>query len=377
MRNETRASHPLDSAGLALLSVEETIALIERATPANARAEVERLSQAAAANRRLRPAFVYERAPDLGALRRGLETLARDVSGQGRLGALYAARAEELELEARMVEHVGTPSFQPLAARRFREPSVALSPRVNAFVEVALAGTAPAVDELRETRASDDERSPASLVSQLRRRAAELALSIRVEIRPRQLATAATGWGVVGVRPGVLLSADTTSRIALHELLGHALPRARSVHAPFTLLRSGTHGSIEHEEGRAVLVEARAGFLGKARRRELALRHVAALAVRRGANFDETVRELVPRGAEARRAIEIAARVHRGGGLAREVVYLPAYFEVTDAFAREPGLERWFERGRVGLDAARELVLVTAASEPRRAYSSNSTNTGV
>src|SRR5688572_29139035 len=121
-----RASDPFDSAGLALLSVEETIALIERAIPLNARAEVERLSTANVMNRRLRPAFAYERAPNLGALRSGLETLARDVGGQGRLGALYAARAEELELEARMVEHVGTPSFQLLASRRFREPSLAV-----------------------------------------------------------------------------------------------------------------------------------------------------------------------------------------------------------------------------------------------------------
>ena len=376
MRSEPRASDPFAATGLTLLSVEETIALVERSTPSNARAEVERLSREKAMNRRLRPAFVYERAPELSALRGGLETLAREVSGQGRLGALYTARAEELELEARMIEHLGTAEFLPLAGRRFREPSLEVLPRVNAFIDDALGGTAPATDRFRETHASDDERSPASLVSQLRRRAAELALSVRVEVRPRQLATAATGRGVVGVRPGVLLSADTTSRIALHELLAHALPRARSVHAPLTLLRSGTHGSMEHEEGRAVLVEARAGYLGKARRRELALRHVAALAARRGADFDETVRELVERGAEDRRAIEIAVRVHRGGGLAREIVYLPAYFEVTDAFAREPGLERWFERGRVGVDAARELVLLATMTEPRSSYSSNSMNTG-
>jgi hypothetical protein len=376
MRSEPRASDPFAATGLALLSVEETIALVERATPSNARAEVQRLSSEKAMNRRLRPAFDYERAPDLSALRGGLETLARELSGQGRLGALYAARAEELELEARMIEHLGTADFLPLAARRFREPSLEVSARVNAFIDDALAGTPPATDTFRETNASDDELSAASLVSQLRRRAAELALSIRVEIRPRQLATAATGRGVVGVRPGVLLSADTTSRIVIHELLAHALPRARSAHAPLTLLRSGSHGSMEHEEGRAVLVEARAGYLGKARRRELALRHVAALAVRRGADFDETVRELALRGAEVHRAIEIAVRVHRGGGLAREVVYLPAYFEVTDAFAREPGLERWFERGRVGVDAARELALLAAATEPRPSYSSNSMNTG-
>ena len=79
---------------------------------------------------------------------------------------------------------------------------------------------------------------------------------------------------------------------------------------------------------------------------------------------------------EARSAIETAVRVHRGGGLAREIAYLPAYFEVSDAFAREPGLERWFECGRVGLEAARELAQLREPGESRSSYSSNSMNTG-
>jgi hypothetical protein len=355
MRLEPRPSHVLDSLGLALLRAEETIALVERSTPGNGRSEVERLLEDLERGRRLRPAFVYDGVPDLGALRRGLERLAREAAGHGRIGALYQARAEELELEACLAEHVGTVGFRALAGRRFCEPRRELEPELQSFLEEALAVSVPCAAELH---ASDDRGSPASLVTQLRRRAAELALSIRVEIRARQLATAATGHGVVGVRPGVLLSAEDGARIAVHELLAHALPRARSVHAPFTLLRAGTAGSVEFEEGRALLVESRAGHLGPGRRRELALRHVAALGVRHGAAFEETVRELVLREMDARRAIDLAARVHRGGGLAREIAYLPAYLEVRATFDREPDLERWFERGRVGLDAARELALL-------------------
>jgi hypothetical protein len=309
-------------------------------------------------------------------LRRGLERIARASLAWGPIGALHAARAEELELEALLAERIGGPGFAELAARRFRAPLGALEEHVSAFVERALGQAAPTQESFGSRYRSDDSDSPSSLVRKVSRLARELGVSLRIETRPDQLAIAATGHGVVAVRPGVLLSADAASRIALHEIVGHALPRMRSRHAPWSLLRAGTAGSVEAEEGRALLVEARAGHLDQGRKRELSFRHLAALGVRRGAELDETFRELVVRGADAAEAVEIAVRVHRGGGLGREVVYLPAYLEVRRAFEREPALERWFERGRVGLGAAKILAALENPSDRRVPHSSNSMNTG-
>jgi hypothetical protein len=371
----TGSPHPLDAAGLVLVRAEEASAFVARATPKNARSEIRRLGALVARHGGLRPAFEYGPLPDLSQVRRGLERVARASLEYGRIGRLYAARAEELELEVRLAENVGRPGFAELAARRFRAPLGALHQRSLDFVERAL-GASPPPSESRGTKErSDDLTSPASLVNKVARLARELGLSIRVETRPDQLAVAATGHGLVAVRPGVPLSADTASRIALHEVVGHALPRMRSRHAPLTLFRAGTAGSVEAEEGRALLIERRAGHLDWARRRELAFRHLAALSVRRGADFDETFRELVARGAQGPEAIEIAVRVHRGGGLGREIVYLPAYHEVRRAFEREPGLERWFERGRVGLDAAK-VFAEPDVRDLSRLQSSNSMNSG-
>jgi hypothetical protein len=385
MRRDS-ASDVLTLAGKALLRAEEAIALVARATPKNARSELHRLAALAPRRARLRPAFAYERVPELGRLRRELEGIALSVAAHGPLGALHAARAEELELEARLAERVATPGFAALAAARFRAPLGEQHARVLAFVDAALAEPRAAADGTKLHR-SDDRDDPRSLVRQLARHATELGLRVRIETRPGQLAVAATGHGLVAIRPGVALSAAAGARITLHELLAHALPRAQSLYAPISLLRAGTAGSIEGEEGRALVVEARAGRLDGARRRELALRHLAALSVRGGADFEETHRELVRRGAEVEEAVEIAVRVQRGGGLAREVVYLPAHDEVSDAFRADPELERWFESGRVGLSAARELA-VLARGEPRAnavetsngarpAYSPHSMNTGV
>ena len=367
--------HPLDSAAMSLLSAEERIALGARATPLEFHAEIERLVALSERRARLRPAFRYAPAPDLGSVRRALAAVVQSAPAFGRLGRLVARRAEELELEARLAERVGSPGFATLANERFRAPTGSLEERVASFVAAAFAAHAPDQGVVALT-ASDDALSPASLLNRLVRRAAELALPIRIEVRKQQLAVAATGRGIVAIRPNVMLTAASVERIASHELLAHALPRLRSERASFALLRAGTAGSVEAEEGRAVLVEERTGTLDVARRRELALRHVAAVALRSGAEFHDTVSELVARGAGQRAAIEIAVRVHRGGGLGRELVYLPAYCEVRAAFAREPELERWFDRGRVGIEAARELHANGDGYGASADYSSNSTSTG-
>jgi hypothetical protein len=79
------------------------------------------------------------------------------------------------------------------------------------------------------------------------------------------------------------------------------------------------------------------------------------MAVRAGASFIETVDRLRAVGARLRDALQIAARCHRGGGLAREIVYLTALQRVEAAFEVDPRLEPWLERGRIGLDAAARM----------------------
>src|SRR6185436_18238664 len=105
-------------------------------------------------------------------------------------------------------------------------------------------------------------------------------------------------------------------------------PRARAARAPLAIFAVGTARGIDDQEGRAIAIEEKAGFLDKARKFELGCRHIAARATLEGANFAEVVAALRARGATLEAALRIAARVQRGsngvGGLAREVVYLPA-----------------------------------------------------
>jgi hypothetical protein len=346
-----------------LAGAEERIDLMARLAPRDVDHEVARLTLAFERGERSAVTWQRREAPVLAPTRRALEAVQRAASELGPLGHLYAERAAELGSEARLVEALGTPRFRALAAERFPEPSASLARQCDDFASAALSLPEPAGDALHR---SDDEADPASLVALLGRRARELGLGIEVRVSRAQLAT---GDGLVVVRAGVLLRAATAQRIATHELLAHALPRARARYASSPIFRAGTAGAADHEEGRAVLIEKRAGLLDTERQRELAWRHRAALGVRRGAEPHDTIASLLGDGAPLARAVELALRVHRGGGLGRELVYLPSFFEVERALAEEPALERWFERGRVGLAAARALSRTPPAPECDRTAS--------
>jgi hypothetical protein len=368
----------LDEAARTLGRLETRVRLVGRASPPDVRRETARFAAEFSRGGGLALGAARGAPVELGQTRRALSDLAELTAPLGELGRLHAARAAELELEARMVEALGTPALAPLAARRFPAPSGELALRCRRFVEAALA--APLGDPPRLHR-SDDHADPASLVARLALRARELGLPVRIEVRKDQVATAATGHGVVRVRPGVLLSADAAERVALHELVAHALPRARAAHAPWALASVGTATACDDEEGRALVIEARSRWFDVERRRALAFRHVAALGVREGASPRDTMTELTRLDVTLELASELTLRVHRGGGLGRELAYLPRYFALRDAFAVEPRLERWFERGRLDLATARRLEageLPWASGRPlaASAVQPNSTNTG-
>ena len=125
-------------------------------------------------------------------------------------------------------------------------------------------------------------------------------------------------------------------RTVLHEIAGHALPRARAATAPLGIFAFGTARGIDDQEGRALLIERAAGFLDGSRRRELGLRHLGARATLEGATFVDVVELLLGQRAPIGSAVRIASRVQRGGpgagGLAREIIYIPSLLRVEDSF---------------------------------------------
>jgi hypothetical protein len=166
---------------------------------------------------------------------------------------------------------------------------------------------------------------------------------------------AAVAKGVVRVRAGARLTEKVARRIALHEVEGHVRPRVNGQQLG-GVFSAGSARASQDEEGRAILLEERAGLLDSERRRELGRRYLAVESLRGGAGFWDTVTLLGQRGATLPAAIELSSRVYRGGGLGRESIYLVGYQRVAAALAKHPELEQVLRSGRVTLEAAEALL---------------------
>jgi hypothetical protein len=332
---------------------ERLVALLDRCRPINAERETERVIEALENGRPVVPDYRYSPAPDLSEVLSPLESVAESAASAGPLGALYAARALELAREARLVGALGSTTFLERARERFPVDRGVHGHRADARASSWVELPAPPNADLV---VSDDDRDSRSLVSTIRALVGSMRLPIRVVTASDLACAAAAGDGFILVQRGIRQRPESARRIALHEVLGHAAPRLRARSEPLGLFAVGTAQGSEDEEGRALLVEERHALFDAERRRELGIRHLAAIAVRDGADWVETVRLAMRCGFSARESVRVAARVLRGGGLAREVIYLPARERVRTAFDGDPDLERWLERGRIGVGAAKTLA---------------------
>jgi hypothetical protein len=338
-----------------LKQIETSIALLDRVRPLNLTSEQDRLTRAFLAGQRAVPDFQYAPRAALTDARKELAELAAALGTHDTEQRLLAQRAQELELEAALAEHVAEPGFAELARQRFplpEEPSLARK-LAEQFLTAQPSGNSPEIGDILHD--SSDARDPKSLWSELSRRLEVERFAVRIEVVVGLVSLAAVADGVVRVRAGARLSEREARRIALHEVEGHVRPRVAGQLLGGVFL-AGAPRASEDEEGRAILLEERAGLLDAARRKELARRYLAAESLRGGAEFWDTVTLLGQRGATLPDAIELAGRVHRGGGLGRELIYLTGYQRVATALGRRPELEQVMASGRVTLDAAEALL---------------------
>ena len=332
---------------------ERAVALLARVQPLNARRERERLQAAWQGERRLAPRFSYSAVPDMQGVRDALEKLMLRADSADPISQLYAERAAELTLESRIVEAVGRPEFRRLASRRFISNCGALQ-EADAL-SLRWAGQGPASPSSSESVCTDDDTQPNSLISLLRAELYARHLPVRVSPSQDLSALAATGEKVIFVATGRFLSEESARRVVVHEVLGHCVPRVNARRERLGLFVVGSAQGNDDQEGYALSIEERTGHLGHGRRFELALRHIIAKAMFEGADFQEAV-ELAQRfDAPSSEAISIATRVFRGGGLGREIAYLPALCRILEQKETDQGLVSQLSRGRMSLGALRLL----------------------
>jgi hypothetical protein len=263
---------------------------------------------------------------------------------------------------------MGTREFAARAKERF-EPRRAGSGEASAL---AASWVGADVEPAPSDRVcTSDGPEPSSLASRLRQEIGRLRLPYRVVPSSHLAALAATGDRVILVATGRKLTAVDVERTVLHEIQAHVLPRYRASTLLPGLFSIGTARGNDDQEGLAITLEDRHGFLVGARRRELALRHRAVEAMDAGATFVDAVRTLLERdGASVPRAVVACERAFRGSsgetaGLGRERVYLSGYVRVSARLRERPDDERVLASGQVAVDAVDVLAPFVPAEGAR------------
>jgi hypothetical protein len=326
-------------------------------TPTDGCSERRRLVSQLCAGRPLAPRWSYSPVPH-DELRRALDAAEEELVGRDEpLAALYLARVRELRLEADLCAAAGTSAVARLARLRFAPPDEAVE---RAAADLSLRwlrdpAPLPCGDRIRS-----DAPDPGSLLSRMRRAVGETRMPFAVVACSGLAPLAATGERIILVAAGRMVCEEDAVRTVLHEVEGHARPRARAEGARVALFGAGTAKGTDHQEGLALLLEERAGLLSARRRRQLASRHRAVVAMLGGATFGDVATMLVAQGIEPADAVLAAERVFRGGdgsrpGLGRERIYLESLLRVREHLAESPEDERVLSAGQVSVDAAPAL----------------------
>ncbi len=344
--------HPAEKA---LREAVSRVRMIASTTPIDLAVELERLTLQWQQGQSCAPRFSYPTRQSHDEIITSLQHLADELQSQGPLGAVYADRAREIAIEAAICSAVGTSALRSQAQRRFSRRDVfdiAADKLANDWLDQPFPAPEIESDELVR---SDDPRDPRSLLVRLKAEIGNRKLPFRVVVARDSSALAATGESFVQIAAARLMTVADVERTVLHEIEGHVVPRSRANAQPLGIFAIGTRFGVDDQEGRALCLERRTGHLRVGRRRELALRHRAARMLERGADFVETTQELLDRGAQLADALRITARIFRGGGLGREIVYLPAFLRVDAALSQFPDLDDVLAAGRVSIEAARLL----------------------
>jgi hypothetical protein len=335
------------------------VQLLAALTPVEVLGERARLVAELRAGRSATPRWTYVRKPH-DDLRRALGAAEQAlVAAPPRtIERLYLDRVRELSLEAALCDAAGTCELPRLARERFAPAEPPVARAASALCAAWLAE--PALPPSGEPIVSDAP-DPRSLLSRMRAAVGDRKLPFAVVTRAALASLAATGDRVILVAPGRPVHDEDAARTVVHEVEGHALPRAHALAAPMAILRWGTARGGDDQEGRALVMEERAGLLGPRRRRQLAARHWAVQAMLDRASFVDVVRGLAGRhDVDVADAVIVAERAFRGGdgmraGLGRERVYLEGFVRVRAHLAEHPEDDDILARGQIALSAAADV----------------------
>jgi uncharacterized protein (TIGR02421 family) len=281
---------------------------------------------------RSEPRFTYRDIDvDVEGLQRQLDDMVVDDVEDEVIGRLLERKRRELLHYLGLLRERGTPGFlrrSIAVSGRVEDELAALAERVLRWSLDAEPGPGATVaPEAFVERAEDELRAY---------RRQDPSLTGTVQVRTDIVALMVSGDQVL-VPDHRRLPAPRVEPLIHHEIGVHVLTCWNGRVQPLRMFAEGLGGFLEAQEGLGVLAELLCGGLTPARLGVLAGRVLAAHSVIDGATFMETFTDLHHgRGLPAASAFGLANRVHGGGGLVKDAVYLRGLVRVV-AYLQDGG----------------------------------------
>lgn len=272
------------------------------------------------------PTFLYRPlAIDIAARKKALFSISLDRFEDPVLEGLYREKQQELDLQLSM-----------LAARddiRFVEMSRALYGAVDARLEKVANDILEATAKPRRKQNSEtaDHRYVAQRAKAMIARYATQfpAFAPIVEVRDDLPSGLMVSSDRLLIARTTTMARERVDALLSHEVGVHLLTYCNGSGHGLRLFRSGLAGYEGAQEGLAVLAEYLVGGMTIARLRLIAARVVACADMLNGADFVEAYRRLTrEHGFQPSVAFNIALRLYRGGGLAKDAIYLRGLLEI-------------------------------------------------
>jgi uncharacterized protein (TIGR02421 family) len=282
----------------------------------------------------------YERAPlllyrplefEVAEQKRELYSVSLDRLEDPLLAGLLSEKQQELDLQLSMLAARETPRFAELGRALYGSVEPELAANARSILDTAIAvqptakqrflGADAVAAEARKMIAGYSAVCPDF----------EASVEIRADLPA----------GLLVSRNRLLVSRDTRlpperlMALLSHEIGVHLLTYFNGDSQGLAILRSGLAGYEGMQEGLAVLAEYLAGGMTAVRLRLIGARVLACQAMLDGADFTETFRVLQDDfGIDGHSAFNATLRVYRGGGFAKDAIYLRGVLQVLSHLSR-------------------------------------------
>ncbi|MEA3430000.1 MAG: DUF1704 domain-containing protein [Nanoarchaeota archaeon] len=311
-----------------LLNAGKTISILNNITPCNA--DEEKISFLKGNN----PNFQYS---DLNYEPISIATKLSNLRFPNNIiGWVYENIRKEIFLENLIVTHRGTELAKDASIKLYNKPSTILVQQAEKILSTTSRKKAPKIipqDQIKEA---------------LEQEFTAQGLDWKVIYHKRKTTTAKPEHKEIAVCEDRNFTNIDLKRIPVHEFWVHTVRAVNGYEQPYPILAKCTAGYLPTEEGLTTYFEEITGTMLPETMISYAARLIAVDSMCRDFTFKETFDRLKSHNLNDSDSWELTLRAHRGGGYAKDQVYLQGYYLIK-TFAKQDGDFKSLYVGKVGI----------------------------